>query len=325
MATSQAYEAFHTEALVNRAEPAMRRALLNALTAARSDLDLEALAKLLEEGRYEAALEMAVSRGLVTASEEHAALYAWAGRTAAAYASEALGITIGFDQVNERAVQFMREARFRYIDDFSAEQRVVVRQAMVDGIERGLNPVAQARNFRDSIGLTERQLGAVQNYRRALEGGSRDALTRMLRDHRFDSTVERAIADGRRLTPAQVDRMVERYSQRYLAYRAKTIARTEALRAVHAASDEAMQQMIDAGLATAQQVERTWITAGDERVRSSHAALNGTIRHQGEAWQAAHGTLRFPGDPDAPASETVFCRCNLATRILPEASEEAPL
>ena len=71
------------------------------------------------------------------------------------------------------------------------------------------------------------------------------------------------------------------------------------------------QQAIDDGTLQSTQIVRTWITAKDERVRSSHAVLNGQRRNYGEPW----GVLRYPGDPSAPAAETVQCRCVLTTRF----------
>ena len=51
----------------------------------------------------------------------------------------------------------MQAERLRFIREFTDGQRDATRVAMVDGIERGLNPIAQARNFRSSVGLTARQ------------------------------------------------------------------------------------------------------------------------------------------------------------------------
>jgi len=71
---------------------------------------------------------------------------------------------------------------------------------------------------------------------------------------------------------------------------------------------------------TAQGMKRKeWITAGGEHVRESHATYGEkgvveagfdflTIRPAGLG--AVSGKLRYPHDPEAPASEVVNCRCN---------------
>ena len=181
---------------------------------------------------------------------------------------------------------------------------------MRDGIERGLNPRDQARQFRESVGLTGRQENAVQNYRRALESaaeGDSAALSRQLRDRRFDRTVQRAARTGKPLTTSQINRMTSRYRQRYIKYRAEVIARTEALRSVHAGTEELYRQAIDAGHVQEQELQRTWISAADERTRVSHQNLNGMIRGINETFPGLAGELKYPGDPDAPASETIQC------------------
>lgn len=49
-----------------------------------------------------------------------------------------------------------------------------------------------------------------------------------------------------------------------------------------------------------------WVTSQDERVRSTHASVNGQIRTIGKRF--SNGLLR-PGDPSAPPAQTVNCRC----------------
>lgn len=302
-------------ALISRAEPRIRLALTNAIVAARTQSTLTELAELIEAGRLDEAVTAASRAGVLRLADETAAVFTVAGRGAAEFLSDALEVTVGFDQVNFRAVRTMQEDRLRLIREFTAEQRNATRSAIVDGIRRGLNPVDQARNFRGSIGLTAKQQSAVENFRRLLEEDSSEALTRRLRDRRFDSTIRSARRKGVPLTPEQVDRMVERYRERAVAFRSRTIARTEALRAVHAGNDEGFRQAIDEGNIDADQLVRTWVTARDERVRGSHRGLNGLERGLDETFPGLTGRLRFPGDPSAPASETVQCRCALSTRV----------
>jgi hypothetical protein len=271
----------------------------------------------LERGDFEGALAAAL-RGAPTMLSTSAteAFVAAASDTADAI-GEALGeIIIGFDQTNFRAVAAMRENQLRLIQGFTQQQRDAARQALIEGITEGLNPREIARRFRESIGLTANQERAVSNYRRALEDLDRDALRRQLRDRRFDPTVERAIANDRPLTRSQVDRMTERYRQRMLIFRSETIARTEALRSVHAGAHEMYLQAIENGELNPDTLAREWNTARDERVRSSHRFMHGQKRGVLEPFLSGDGNqLMFPGDPRAPASDTIECRCAVGTRI----------
>lgn len=264
--------------LIGKAEPRLRDALLNAVYAARTELSLNEIVKLLEAGLFDEAIDRAATVGAISLAEEYAAVYTATGQAGAKFLTDAIGVVVGFDQVNHRAVQYMQSERLRFIQDFTSEQRRATRDALTDGIRRGLNPKDQARNFRNSIGLTQRQQAAVINYRNLLSEGSSEALTRQLRDRRFDSTIRRSIATKDPLTTTQIKRMTDRYGERYLKYRAEVIGRTEALRAVHAGNDELYHQAVEQGHFGAHQVERTWNTSRDGRERQSHAQLNGLIR-----------------------------------------------
>ena len=302
--------------LIGRAETSLQRAMVSAVVAARDATALAELERLLLSGRLEEVLEAAIAAGSIRLADEATSVFVLAGQDTAAFLSDVLEVVVGFDQVNDRAVEVMRRERLRMIREFSAEQRAATRAAMVDGIARGVNPVEQARAFRGSLGLTAKQQGAVDNFRRLLSVGSRESLSRGLRDRRFDSTIERAIGSGESLSGAQVERMTVRYRERMLAFRARTIARTEALRAVHQGSQEAYRQAIDEGHVDPGELVQTWVTAGDERVRGSHRSMNRQRQPFGESFVSGRGNrLMHPGDSEAPASETVQCRCALATRI----------
>lgn len=242
--------------------------------------------------------------------------YRISGDDAAAFLSRATGVTLDFDTTNATAVEALRRSRYRLIREFTEEQVEAVRVALTEATALGLNPRDQARAFRGAIGLTARQTAAVNNFARLLRERSPEALTRALRDRRFDATVLRAIREGTPLTEAQVATMTARYRQRYLKYRSEVIARTEALRAVHESSELALGQAIERGALGREDLERTWYTAADERVRGSHRAMHGQIRALGEPFVSGNGNLlRYPGDIDAPGSETIQCRCTVGTRV----------
>lgn len=87
--------------------------------------------------------------------------------------------------------------------------------------------------------------------------------------------------------------------------RAATIARTETHTAAMAATAEVIR------FSGIEVKSKTWVTAHDNRVRSSHAALNGVTVPYDEPFQAEGGRLLFPGDDSlgADAGEIINCRC----------------
>lgn len=306
------------ERLVRHQEPRFRKVFLDAIALVRDRYTLDELAELLYQGRLEEALDVVDRAGAMLGNEYGRALSNAAENTSD-FLSRALTVAVSFDRTNDRAVAAIRSNRLRMVQGFSAEQRQAVRQAMARGIAQGLNPRDQARLFRDTIGLTPRQERAVARYRELLESvGSEqgatlsDIKTRRLRDRRFDRSVQRAARSGRPLTSEQIDRMTGRYRERYIRYRSEVIARTEALRSAHQGSEEMYRQAIDAGELSPDELTRTWVTARDERVRTSHSFLAGEQRGIDEEFLPG---LKYPGDPDAPAEETVQCRCVLTTRL----------
>src|SRR5690606_18247469 len=82
------------------------------------------------------------------------------------------------------------------------------------------------------------------------------------------------------------------------------------------ARHEAMRQAIASGKVSADAVTKGWRSAGDNRVRHTHRALNGqSVGFDGAFTSPSGARLRFPGDPDAPASETVGCRCTVEYKV----------
>lgn len=306
--------------LLEEQERRIQRIFLTAIKSLKDEIDLADLSTLIAQGRIGDALAR-----LTFAADQLAAASNIAFITAGASAAEmitsaGLGL-ISFDQVNLNAVAAMQRNRLALIREFTNEQRRATSQAIISGVEGGINPVAQARNFRDSIGLTRNQWRHVANYRAALERSAADAeaaydaTNRKLRDARFDANVARARRTGKPISAAKIDQMVERYADRYLKHRAKVIARTEALRAVHQGNEESYRQAIAEGVIREDQLTRTWRTSVDGRERDTHRALNGTDRAWGEAWETPNGQIKYPGDPDAPPEETIQCRCAILTRI----------
>lgn len=63
---------------------------------------------------------------------------------------------------------------------------------------------------------------------------------------------------------------------------------------------------------------KAWRTRRDDRVRLSHAALEGERQPLDEPFLTIDGDLiRYPGDPAAPLRATAGCRCHLSYRIEP--------
>lgn len=306
--------------LLDQQETRIATIFRTAISDLKGEIDLDELADLIEQGRYNDALDRLQDAAERLAASSNVA-FVTAGQSTADFLRSANVARIVFDQVNIFAVSAMQQTRLELIREFTAEQRKATSMALVSGVEAGTNPIAAARNFRDSIGLTSTQWTHVANYRAALErvgvdpDAAQNALGRALRDKRTDRTVLAAARNNRKLPAEKIDMMVRRYTDRYVKHRAEVIGRTEALRAVNQGNEEAYRQAIAAGEINADQLRREWRTRLDNRERRTHRFLNGEVRGWGETWVTENGELRYPGDPEAPASETIQCRCAILTRI----------
>jgi hypothetical protein len=301
--------------LLDAIEPELRRDLLLMFARTSERVTVTQIETLIAQGRIDEAINLVIPQAEVFAAAWTTS-YVLAGNSTATFVSGTIPIEVVFDQVNVRAVLAMQNNSLRLVQSLNQAQRNATREALVDGIRRGINPRDAARAVKDSIGLTATQVRAVNNYRRALMEGDSKALQLKLRDKRFDPTVARSIRTGSALSQAQVDKLVARYVQRQLIYRSEVIARTEALRSAHEGAEEMFQQAIDSGAINAEDLTGTWHTARDTRVRDTHITMEGQQRPWGEPFVSGRGNLLMrPGDQSAPASEVVQCRCALTYQI----------
>lgn len=308
------------ERLVTRMEGEVKRSFLQFVRTVQSPDVLREVAELVARGDIETALQI-VDRHLERMGPVLTNVFIEAGHSEGLALAEQVrswaSYGFAFDPVNQRAAELMRDAQLRFIREISESQRESIRQAITESLESLSGPRAMGRAIRNAIGLTAKQEAAVRNYRRLLEQGSREALDRELRDRRFDRTVARADRTGEPLTAKQIDRMVDRYRQRYIAYRADTIAITETGAMVSAARQEAFDQAtVTLGIRD-DQIERSWRTIFDGHERSSHRYMQvRTVRGREAPFVTGNGVkMMRPHAPGAPSYEVVRCRCHQRLRI----------
>tara|TARA_R110000796_G_scaffold41179_2_gene101978 strand:+ start:24242 stop:25234 length:993 start_codon:yes stop_codon:yes gene_type:complete len=277
--------------------------------------DLSLIADLLERGRLEDAFSLTLARTPRLGNLYVDSFMTAANDTASFLNKNVAGIVIDFDQTNPFAMQVARENQLRLVREFGDAQRRATREALIDGIRTGANPKQQAKAFVDSIGLTERQVKAVNNYKRLLSEGDKAVFERALRDKRFDSTVRASIESGKPLTSNQIDRMVGRYRERYLQYRSRVIGRTEALKSVHQGKAAMYQQAIENGDLDPNNLTQEWETSLKDNVRDSHVDMHGQIQPWGQMFISGKGNAAPHPGAFGVAEEDIQCVCALGTRI----------
>lgn len=203
---------------------------------------------------------------------------------------------------------------------------------MAEALSEGWNPRRTALEIAGRIDkVSGRRVGGVLGLSSDLEehvrrarieladpSGMRRFLTRSLRDRRYDGRVRLAIAEGRKLSQADYDLLVSRYSDRLLKYRAERVARTESTAALNAGRLEGMRQAVDAGRLRQDQVKKRWRSALDKRTRDTHIGMHNQVVPFDKPFQSPRGALlMYPSDSalGAGPSEVVNCRCTFEFEV----------
>jgi hypothetical protein len=206
---------------------------------------------------------------------------------------------IAFDVLSPHVVTAIRTLDTKVMQGLVAEVQATVRQHVQAGLEAGEGPAAIARGVRSVLGLAPNQEAAVRNFEALLRAGDRAALTRALRDRRFDATLKRAFA-GDGLSEAQITRMATAYRRRMVAFNASTHARTAALDATKRGQALAWQQAVEQGFVDGSRLMKRWASVGDDRVRPAHVAMNGEVVPADQPYSNGEQT---------PGESTYNCRC----------------
>jgi hypothetical protein len=231
-----------------------------------------------------------------------------------------IGASMSLNLLNPEAVSWLTGYTFNLIREVSLDQRLAVQDIVLQAFQQGGHPYEQARDIRRMIGLTRTQAQAVRNFRRMLEGDPRslqEALTRALRDRRFDPTLLNSIRTGTPLNRAQIDLMVSRYYERFLTYRARNIARTESLRASHMGQRELWRQAREQGYLPEDRTRRRWLVTPDDRSCEfcrEIARMNRDGVPMDSSFQSSSGPIEGP--PAHPS-----CRCSEGLTFLPRRSD----
>lgn len=235
-----------------------------------------------------------------------------------------------FDPRNSRAEAWLRDHSSTLVQRLKGEALTNMRETLTEAMAAGRNPRSTALDIAGRIdpktghrvggivGLTENQMRWVANTRRDLENLDDNYFTRALRDKRFDRTVEKAIREGKPLDAETINKLVLRYKDNTLKYRAESIARTESIQSLNRAEYEAHKQAVDMGAVNQGAMKRVWDSAGDSRVRWSHRKLDGQTVGIDEPFISPSGAkMMFPGDTSlgAPADEVVMCRCRVRLKV----------
>lgn len=327
------------EELLDRFDEHLKAAFLDAIADIRDNITLRVVVERLEKGDVSGAIEAMHLDADAFAKLEMAIREAYNSGGQATVANlprvtdpQGNRVVFRFGVRNLEAETWLREHSSTLVTRIVDDQREAIRAALSEGLSQGQNPrstalnvigrISRQSNRREGgiIGLTAAQERYVANAREELASGDparlQGFLGRERRDKRFDRTIAKAIREEKPLDQETINRIVGRYSDRLLELRGTMLARTETMMALSKARDDAIRQQIEAGKLGAQDVTKVWRSAGDMRVRHTHRLLHGKKAPMDGAFESISGArLRFPGDPTAPASEIINCRCMVEYKV----------
>lgn len=316
------------DALLDKLHPNVRQAFEDAIERIATTAKLRDIEEMLDRGNIEGVLDaLHLSPDYFREVQDAVEQVFYTGAQYQVSLSASLS-SIPFNRRHWAAEAWARENGLRLIVEITEATREGVRQHITEGLQqgRGTNDVAReivgrmnrATGKREGgiVGLTRQQASYVVNARAEIGALDASYFQRTARDRRFDRMIRKAIKDGKPLAKADVDRIVQRYTDGLKIRRGDVIARTETHNALNAGRYEAMRQTAeDAGMDVSRMTVK-WQATRDGRTRDSHRSLGGKTATYGEAFVSplTGARMRFPGDRQfgAPASELIHCRCTLS-------------
>ncbi len=178
-----------------------------------------------------------------------------------------------FDSTNPRVLEFINTEVAGYVREVEQETRAAVQSAIRKAIDEGQSSSQAADRIKQTIGLTEKQEIAVENYRQ---------------------NQIKAGVKGRKL-----ETRVAAYRKRTINNRAKVIARTEMTRAANQANQEVWNQAVEQGFVDRAKVKKQWIAIVDSRTSDICLSLHGQKVDLDANFVSEHGSwMRPPGHPN---------------------------
>ena len=191
----------------------------------------------------------------------------------------------------------------RILDTAAQEAEVmgIMRPTMRKAIESSMQqvasvvPVAMTFQAVDVDGMATKQIASmVQNITTSTRTRINAKLVKMIQEEASLSELQAAIQS-----------ISKDYS--FTAARALTIARTETTSALSGGRQVAMEQAVDLGV----EMQKEWITAGDEVVRDAHAALGSSGPIPVSAPFVADGSEAMQPGQFGVAALDINCRCDV--------------
>jgi len=254
-----------------------------------------------------------------TAADTFGEVFISGGKTTAGQISGSMLVT------SPAAIQYGEQRAGALIVGLQAEQLKNVQTVLAAGLGGDL-PIDRVQStIRNTVGLAPRQAQALVNYERGLLEAQLGQGSRTVLGGPGRPLAPRVALD--RLSTERVDRAVETYRDRMLNYRARTIARTETVRAANAGAYEEMLTAGRNGMFDMTTARRVWSLTPDDRLCPECAEMEGqTIELEGtfqSVTTAADGSETTTDIEYPPLHPN--CRCSFEVEIDEDSVSDVPL
>jgi len=323
--------------LIAKQEPAVARAFANAIADIRNRADIRKLRAALRNGGIEDAIN-ALDIEPSAFNQVRAALLETYGNSGTLTIKGQTWVypngqraVVRWNSLSPRAEEYARNVGTGLIQNTTDDMARAVREVIADGYafgrkwDRIANDIvgrADATGKRSGgiLGLNNAQAQWVQNMRQYLETDPKRAFGMTRRDKRFDATIKKAIDENKSLSAEQINRMVQRYSDRLLQTRGLIIAKTEVQKAIEEGKYEAWKQGLEKTGVPERFIIRKWRHTGRAmNDRPDHIMMNNReMRGLNFPFVLPDGTpMLHPHDTSlgAGASHVIGCMCQAEYRI----------
>ena len=315
--------------LIRKHGPLIEAAFMDWVRNSRAGLDFNDLVKALQANDVQRAFDMLrLNQALMTPFYEAARTVFVAGGLSVTLPKGVAG-AFSFNGSHYRAEAIMQEMGARMVTEIGNPGFEAIRDVILQAQREGVGAQTTARRL---AGTINRTTGVREGGIMGLDGpraqrsakvreilGDPDQIASYFKgdnprftstDRRFDAMVRKAIAEGRALPKADIERIAKLHDARLLKARGKTIAENEAFRAQAQGRREAYAQLMESG--QLESLDKSWRHNTAKNPRHDHAALDGETIPFGEAFVMADGTrMMMPHDPGAGPEHSIGCRCSL--------------
>lgn len=209
-----------------------------------------------------------------------------------------------FDEVTQLRIRAYQDELIRQL---GADSRATIEATIMDAMRQARTPEEVMHRIRAVIGLTPKQAAAVVRFRQQLMDANPAAAARSLLPVAMRNAIKTTFAAGQGLSLDRIDTMVQAYQDRYLDYRALSIAQTETTRAASLGLQDSYAQAVDRGALPKEAIRQYWQVSLDESLCDHCISVvdsNPEGVPFGEPFDSDEGPI------DAPPLH-VNCRCSL--------------